>query len=216
MDWTGIAKTVGTTGVVVFAIGYFLRQVFQQVLSRDLEKFKADLSARHDIEIERLRKDLRIAASEHETRFTRLHETRLQKIAELYRLLARAHRAFGDYLTTVQPGGAPDPKDAKERGTEFVEYFSENRIYFEESLCRDIDAADDEFMRALSEMEGYPPRMPGRPGKWLETWKGFKDRFPPLRMKIEEHFRELLGVQGPQSNSQRTGDKAPLPQGHNL
>ncbi len=216
MDWTGIAETVGTTGVVVLVVGYFLRQVFQQVLSRDLEKFKADLSAKHDIEIERLRNDLRIAASERETRFTRLHETRAETIAELYKKFVRAHDAFGAYLSTVQFGGQPDHakrgEEAAKRGREFSEYFSEKRIYFEEGLCRDIDAAFDQFVKAWIEMGAYPPGMPGRGEQWSQTAEHFSQHFPPIRAKIERQFRELIGVQGAQCNGQRTTDKGLLPQ----
>ena len=212
VDWAEVFKTVGTAGVIVAAGAFLLREVFRQLLSRDLEKFKADLSAKHDIEIERLRNDLRIAAAEHETRFTRLHETRVMTIAELYKRLVRAHAAFGAYLTVIQPGGQPDPSEAMERGTEFVQYFNENRIYFEESLCADIDSAEEEFRRALSDMEGYPPGMPGGQRQWLETWRSFKDKFPPIRAKIERQFRELMGVEEAQSDGRRTTDKGPLPQ----
>jgi len=212
LDWTGIAKTVGTTGVVVLVVGYFLRQVFRQVLSRDLEKFKADLSAKHDTEIERLRNDLRIAASQHQTRFTRLHEPRAEVIAGLYGRFVRAHAAFGAYLTIIKPGGEPDPREAMERADEFVQYFNENRIYFEESLCADLDSAEEVFRRALSDMAGYAPGMPGRPRQWVKTWESFKGEFPAIRAKVERQFRDLMGVKESQSSGQRTTDKGPPPQ----
>ena len=164
VDWAEVLKTVGSTGVIVAVGAFFLRGIFQQLLSRDLEKFKADLSAQHEIEIERLRNDLRIAASEHETRFARLHQARTEAIAGLYSRFVRAHAAFGEYLAIFQPGGEANPREAMERGDEFVQYFNENRIYFEKSLCADLDAAEEVFRRALSEMEGYPPGMPGRSG----------------------------------------------------
>ena len=199
MDWTEVAKTVGSAGIIVAAGAFLLREVFRQLLSRDLEKFKADLSAKHDIEIERLRNDLRIAASEHETRFTRLHETRVETIAGLYEKFVRAHEAFDAYLSPVQFGGQPDHakqgEEAAERGRAFNEYFSVKRIYFEEGLCRDIDAAFDQFVKAWIKMGAYPPGMPGRGEQWSKTAEHFSQHFPPIRAKIEQQFRELIGVQ---------------------
>lgn len=210
IDWVEVFKTVGTAGIIAVAGAFLLWKVIRQLLSRDLERFKAELSAKHDFEIERLRSDLRIAASEHETRFTRLHETRAAAIAGLYGRFVRAHAAFGEFLTIIQPGGERDSSEAMRRGTEFVQYFNENRIYFEESLCADIDAAEEEFRRALSDMEGYPPGMPGRQQQWVGTWRSFNDKFPPIRAKIERQFRELMGVKEAQSNGQRTADTGAL------
>jgi hypothetical protein len=98
-----------------------------------------------------------------------------------------------------------------ERGTEFVQYLNENRTYFEESLCADIDSAEEEFRRAFSDMEGYLPGMPGRQRQWVETWRSFKDKFPSIRAKIERQFRELMGVKEAQSNGQGITDKGLLP-----
>ena len=215
MDWTDVAKTVGSTGVALAVVGYFVRGVSAQVLSRDLEKFKADLSAKHDIEIERLRNDLRIAASEHETRFTRLHETRADTIAELYKRFVAAHGALDVYLNTVLFGRDPDP--AKEevvvkRWNEFIGYFRERRIYFEEELCRDIDAACGQYVNAWVRTGAYPIKMPDGPEQWSKAALHFSEHFPPIRAKIERQFRELIGVKEAQSDGQRTTGKGPLPQ----
>ena len=209
MDRTGIAKTVGTTGVVVLVLGYFVRQVFQQVLSHDLERFKADLSSKHDIEIERLRNDLRIAASEHETRFTRLHETRMRTIAELYARLVRSHEAFDEYLMTIQLGDDPTP--AKEEGvvkrwSEFMGYFSEKRIYFGEELCRDIESAFGQYLNART-LTGLPTEMPGSVELRMKAAAHFSGHFPPIRARIEQQFRELMGVHTARSIGERTTDK---------
>jgi hypothetical protein len=215
LDWTDVAKTVGSTTVALAVVGYFLRGVFGQVLSRDLEKFKAGLSKEHDIEIERLRNGLRIAASEHETRFTRLHEARAEAIAELYKRLVRAQGAFDLYLNTVAFGADPDP--AKEEQAvkgmgELIGYFREKRIYFEEELCRDIDAAIEEHVNVWVRTGAYPIRMPDGPEQWSKAALHFSEHFPPIRAKIERQFRELIGVQKPACNGQRTTDKGLLPQ----
>jgi hypothetical protein len=193
---------------VVAVLGYFLRQAFQQVLSRDIENFKADLSAKHDTEIERFRNDLRIAASEYETRFTRLHETRMRIIAELYARLVRAHDAFSSWLSPLQLGGKPAQeerrKEAQKLGNEFIEYFGEKRIYFEEALCKDIDEAISEFKKAWIVMETYPPEMPGGGEQWGKTWERFAGLLPRIRERVEQQFRDLIGVPGDETNKHRS------------
>jgi hypothetical protein len=211
LDWTEVAKTVGSTGVVLVVIGYFLRAVFGQVLSRDLEKFKADLSAKHDIEIERLRNDLRIAASERETRFIRLHETRAETIAELYKRLVRAHWAFEAYLNL--PKDSPvKPEDAEKCAREFASYFNDKRIYFEEEVCRNIDEAIQKFVKVYVWTGAYPQEMTDSKAKWAEAAERFNRYSPSIRARIERQFRELIGVKEAQSNGQRTTDKGLLPQ----
>ena len=237
MDWTVLAKTIGTTTVALGVIGYFLRGVFGQVLSRDrekfradlsskhdieierlrndlsrdLEKFKADLSAKHDMEIERLRNDLRIAASEHETRFTRLHETRAEVIAELYKRLVHAHEAFDAYLSKVRFAGEPDDAqrigEAARYAHELAGYFLEKRIYFDEELCGDIDVAIQKLVNVFVWTVNYPQEMPGSMEKWSQAALHFSERFPAIRAKIERQFRELIGVHKTQSNGERTADK---------
>jgi hypothetical protein len=210
LDWTEFAKTASATTVALGVIAYFLRRVFGQVLSRDLQKFKADLTAKHDFEIERLRNDLRIAASEHETRFTRLHETRAEVISELYNRFVRACEAFEVYLNTVLFGSDPDP--AKEevvlkRWCDFKDYFSEKRIYFEEGLCSDIDVELGQYFKAWVRTGGYPRELAGTVEEWSKAALHFGEQFPPIRAKIEHQFRELIGVQKSQIDGQRATDK---------
>jgi hypothetical protein len=216
LDWTEVVKTVGTTTVILGVGAYVLRGVFGQVLSRDLEKFKADLSAQHDIEIERLRTDPRITASEHETQFTRLHETRMRTIAELYARLVRAHQAFDSYLSMAKFHGEPDDaikgEEARKHAREFIEYFSEERIYFEEELCRDIDEAIEQLRKAYVWKTSTPQQLDGSITQWSKAALHFSEHFPPIRPKIERQFRELIGVQKAQSIGQGATDKGLLPQ----
>ncbi len=198
IDWSGVIKTVLSTAVIVTTIGFVLRSLFGLLLSRDIEKFKSNLNIEHDGQIERLRSDLRIAASEHDTRFARLHETRVETIAQLYTRLARTQRTFDSCLRLIQLTGVGG-QEAKEKEAEkccrdLHEYFDEKRIYFEASLCKAIDDSHDWCQRALSDMHGYPPGMPDRDKKWEQTYNSLNEHYLPIRAKIEQQFRELIGV----------------------
>jgi hypothetical protein len=210
VDWSGVVKTVGSAAVIVAVLGFFLRSVFQQILSRDLERFKAELSAKHDVEIERLRNDLRVAASERETRFTRLHDTRAATIAELYKWFVRAHYAIDELIRPLQVRGLDKKSEhAISSVNSFIAYFRDNRIYFEESLCHEIDRAYGQFIKTWCDMLPYaaastiPPSVPKPdPDQWMKTWEEFNQQFPAIRDSIERCFRDLLGVmEMPKSNS---------------
>jgi len=76
IDWTDVAKTLGSTAIACAAIIFIIRTFWSQLLSRDLDGFKAKLENRSTVEIERLRNDLKRVAFEHETRYAKLHEKR--------------------------------------------------------------------------------------------------------------------------------------------
>jgi hypothetical protein len=54
---------------------------------KDAEAFKADLKRNSDMEIERLKSTLQMAAIEHQVRFSKLHEERVEIIGKLSRLI---------------------------------------------------------------------------------------------------------------------------------
>jgi hypothetical protein len=133
----------------------------------------------------------------------------------LDRRFVRAHGALDVYLSGVQFAGEPDHdkkgEQAAKGAREFVEYFSEKRIHFEEGLWRDIDAAVELYVKAWVGTGAYPPRMPGNWEQWATAAVHFSEHFPPIQAKIEQQFRELIGVQKAQSNGQLTTDRGLLP-----
>jgi len=58
--------------------------LFAHILSKDLEAHKATLSLETTREVERFKAHLAIAASEHQLRFGKLHEKRVEVLADLF------------------------------------------------------------------------------------------------------------------------------------
>ena len=194
-----VLKFLGIFGIGSAALAWLLRSLFGHLLSRDMERFKAQLQAQYDMEVERLRNDLNKAAFEHQTRFVKLHEDRASIIKELYRKLHKAHGAFEDLLAPVKalgPGGIKEIiETASKYGREFFDYFQENRIYLDADLCKQIDTLNAVFRRAWSDFvpmgdEDYMAKG----SQHLKVWAEFKEMIPPLREEIENRFRKLLGV----------------------
>ncbi|QDT75757.1 hypothetical protein [Lacipirellula limnantheis] len=113
---------------VIAFVAYFFRDWFLNHLKRSLDhdfnekiaaqqnvfdRHLAEMRIKHEIELERLRSDLRVDAFRNETRFSRLHADRAQAIADVYAGLRGLRGAFGDYaVATVDPADWPRLREA--------------------------------------------------------------------------------------------------------
>jgi hypothetical protein len=152
MNWTEILKFLGSVLIGSGAIVYLLKTLWSQLLSRDLEQFKSELVSRSNIEIERLRTELKRAAFEHETRYARLHEKRASALEELFRRMVKANRAFSDRFRAFRFAGDPpeaeQTKQAGDAANEFIDWFSENRLFIDNELADKILLVNQHFQNA--------------------------------------------------------------------
>ncbi len=148
-------------------------------------------------EIERLKADLRAAAFEHETRFARLHEKRIEIVAELYRKLAIVEDALNDVLHPIQPGSKEDHKlrtrQAAIEAQAFFKFFNENRVFLDDQLCGLILEIKEKLRRISAEFAGAFDfaESPSTDEQWTEAWKLFSTDVPPLRSEIEQRARKM-------------------------
>ena len=156
---------------------------------------------RNQRKIEKLKTDLR----EHEIRFSRLHERRVNVVAKLYTYLSSVHTAYNRLTSRLIFNGEP-PEEDKEQAldnawSEFIGYFRMNRIYLDKSLCGRIE----DFIREVeSGLHDY--RSSKEYGNHEIAWKeqaalldtlgGRYETLAGIREEIECKFRGLLGVEG--------------------
>jgi hypothetical protein len=93
MDWTSVVSVFGGSVAFFGAAAWLIRSLIQHFLSKDLEKFRLELTIQHDIALERAKSDLQRLFREHEIRFSHLHEKRAEIIAELYQLTVETNDA---------------------------------------------------------------------------------------------------------------------------
>lgn len=191
---TSSAFTTGALGGLAF-LG---RSIILRWLSRDLEKYKAELQATNDRELERLRTDLKLATFEHETRFAELHKERAKVIAELYGRLVQTQYSLDSLAKEKEiPIFEPEKVEEKEKIAlkslrEFWKYFDDHRLCFTEGLCGTIEKFHSQSVETLFQLLAtdwsYDQRM-----------KSVLDRLakqvPSLRREIEKEFRKVLGVE---------------------
>jgi predicted secreted protein len=85
IDWQQLITTFGGGAAVLAAAAWLVRTALNHALDRDAETFKARLKADADVEVEKLKSSLQMAAYEHETKFSTLHAKRAEVIAEIFR-----------------------------------------------------------------------------------------------------------------------------------
>jgi hypothetical protein len=210
MNWTSVIQTVLITLVIAALFGFVFKFWFEQMLSRDLERFKAELQRTHDLDLERFRADLRLAAFEHQARLAKLDEKRAEVIAELYKRLVRTQdrvKSIGS-IVAGQDGSSVQQRTelAAQESDGLREYFDENRLYFGEGTCTQIDhllnILEDtfvDFKLAASNPKSHRER-------WEAAQRTMYVNVPEIRQVIEKDFRVMLGYRVEQEDRASIGD----------
>lgn len=199
-----LLKTVGTAAAVAGAFAWLTKSIITHFLSRNIESYKVELKRQSDREIEEVKSRLQIVASEHQIVFSRLHEKRVEIVAETYTLIHRVHSKAIGLISEVFHAGLRTPKDRAQElfddCLKFYDFFQQHRIYFSEELCNMMD----EFVTLIGETNAAVRRAPDSLDHSTEGGKEayqrmaiLMDKLPEIKKSIEKYFRTLLGVIAP-------------------
>jgi len=191
-----------------FAIaGYFFKKIINNVLDKDIEKYKAVLTHQNDSALEELKTSLKIE----EIRFNKLHEKQACVIADLYSKAATVLNHSKAYFSTVVGGCIPSKdeisKELSDVTVDFMTFFNKHRIYLSESTCNKIIEFDNKlykhivgfsFARRWAKEDSYDQEA----AKQMEL-EEFRKGLEALKQNgvietilkdLESDFRKLLGV----------------------
>ncbi len=165
-----------------------------------LESHKAQLKSQGEVEVERLRSQLAIQASERSVVFTRLHEQRATVIAETYSKLRSMHVALGDYTKVFEPAGDKPREERRASAAEahknFIDYYPANRIFLPKSCLEKIDkinqTAIEIFNGFLFEIDLVGPQRSDTM-RWLSLFERVKTEMSDILVELEGEFRKILG-----------------------
>lgn len=190
-------ETLQTLGIVAggsAAAGLVLRfgiERFSEVLERAIDQFFDKEIARHKAQLEHER-----------VMFSQLHTERASIIIELYRKFVQFERDMRS-LTTGPSNDSPADEllgKAAESGDDFAKYYGQNKIYFPPDTCEAVESLQDEMTDVFVDIRAGASRG-GRPEgradveRWLADWRDVTDdEVPELKCELENHFRDLLGV----------------------
>lgn len=201
MDSKFLLETLAALGVGAGTLAYLVKALLKIYLDRDIERYKADLRAAHDTALERLRTDLRIQAFERETTFSRLHDKRVEVIEQLYRRIVAVSRAMNELTSPIQMSGGPSlaerSKEAGSAANAFLDYYLENQIYFDETLCNQLQAFNEKLRLAWIDYHLYGSEEEGVAracsDSRFKAYQTINEGLPEIRREIERVFRQMLG-----------------------
>lgn len=203
--------SIGST-IFVSAIGFIAKKVIEQILNKDLEKFKNNLKAENDKakiifekEIESYKADLNLLYSKQ----IKLYSKKTEVIEHLYKKLVNLNYNMLDMTAlfrnitgkdeqTVQQEELERVNNAAESGTKFFNFYASNKIYFDKETCSLIEDLQNQFRDVHSDYSfrhtfGMPPsEMTYDMAK--KTSERVRKDIPNLMEKLEDEFRLSLGV----------------------
>jgi phosphoenolpyruvate synthase/pyruvate phosphate dikinase len=206
--WQILIATLGGSAVLLLAVGFLVKTLVSHLLSKDVERFKAEVQHNATLQLERALSGIRQAALEREVRFRQLHEKRSLVVAELYSRLVSAvdklEYSFQPMEWVDQPSRDEKLKEAVPCLIELRGYFERNRILFPGELANQVHAFIEKLGDWLHEYQtckfigdhGSADRTvtAGKDAAVKAAWKGLHDEVPGLRAALEVEFRRLLEV----------------------
>jgi hypothetical protein len=175
--------------------------------AQDVERLRASFAQ----DLERLKLQQSIAGFVHQTKFSSLHERRVDVLAGLYSRIVRAERAITVALSPVPKlreaqgvAGYAEKVDDEvvAASNDLIDYFSSNRIWIPRHVCVSVDQ--------LINVQGasWWERQYGRKtdDSDSEAWGRFLREATILRGDVESETRRILEVIETPSMETRTVD----------
>ncbi len=143
---TAASVSAALTGLLLWLIKSWISQRLKHAIKNEYDEkmttHKVELKAQSDVEIENLKSRLSIVATEHQVRFSKLHQERADVIAETYSLLKELYFRLGDYVKIFElAGDAPKEKrcdDAAEAHKQFHGYYPKKLIFLPKKTAKKV------------------------------------------------------------------------------
>jgi hypothetical protein len=198
MDWLQLIVNLVVTGILL----YVFQRVIDERSARRLEKFKAELKSE---------------SFEKETRFSKLHEKRIDVIIGLYGNLYRLRDTLSSILKLLrQEDGNQGENTGRIREAwdkaqteieEFKSHLNKNRLLIPDQLCKQLDNYYKKSLQAIASLllasfnEKNSDLVPESTDISINDSKEdliratfiLSEQIAPLLVEIEKEFRALLG-----------------------
>jgi len=198
-----ILTTILATGASAVLLAYLGRTLLRHWLDKDLESYKANLSAEHARGLEQHKASLARASLEHQVQFTRLHERRAKIIARVYAKLDQFHLAMREWTRSMRIGQRRDMSELRDSAltarNDFVEYYWRNAIWLERGICDAINDLIGQLDEPIFDfvIDVNDKGFPNDRKAWLAASEKLTKDVPKARQAIEKRFRAILGVEEP-------------------
>lgn len=194
MDFNSFLLAVLREGGLAAILIFFGKAIIKRGFDKDLESFKADLE---------------LKALEHQISYSSVYARRAEVLAELYSRLANTKRAFATLTSVIESSNDGESFAAiKERRLKeveaaymtFREFYDQNRLYLNSSICDDLDKVVSVFNEAASSVTTY--LMMEDKLSQIEMGRQMHSSYkkitgsplPQVMMELERQFRETLRI----------------------
>lgn len=174
--WQVFLGTLGAGGILVGVLAFIGKGLFNQLLAKDLERFKADLKAE---------------ATANQVVFSRLHDERAKVIASIYALASELDQqlAVVGFLVDVDPDEADiDVDKIANIYNELESTYRTKRIWLSPTLAQQLNDFSREASTAVGGTLAYSNT---KERKHLER---MSKNLTPLIQALESEFRKVLGT----------------------
>lgn len=198
-NWEELLKTFGGQAILLAAVGYLIKTLVSNRFERDAEQFKHELKRTSDIEIERLKNALQMAAIEHQVRFSKLHEQRVEIIGKLSRMIQETPAIVGS-LVLGNPNDAEKLAAARTCTLDLFRYVQVNSVVLPVDLCKELDQYAENLSRMVTFIDVYwgridfpTPEIRAKQSEiLLQAASALESEIPKIRNKLIEDLRKLL------------------------
>lgn len=209
LDLNDLVKSLFSSLTILALLGYLGREVINIFVSKNLELFKQKLSQDLEIykqklnqEIENVKSKLTMMTTEHQVKFSRLHQERAELIKKLYSAITQYESYLRGHLAIMNSHEFHDQAEAwKGRLAESIQsirtVYNYNKIYFSRTMCEELDyflkAAEGITNKIMTADRSLSTKDAQR---LREELMELVDRsILPLKADLERDFRVLLGVE---------------------
>ncbi|AUD00881.1 hypothetical protein [Spirosoma pollinicola] len=177
-------------------------------LNKQLEMYRNELAEKTEVYKNNLNRLLETHKSELNLinlKTSKLYEKQSLVIAELYKLISRLNRSFNDMTALMKFVVSDSEKEEQERINKatkdfnaFIEFFTDNRIFFSESICVDIDNLSNLYRDVhwdyLDSKNYGNTEFLIKKGLLDEVRKKTQEVIPPILSNLQSQFRNILSV----------------------
>jgi hypothetical protein len=203
--WQEMVLAFGGQVGLLALLAFLGRSLIGHWINKDIERFKHDLTSTAASAIEKTRHELRLAATEHNIHYSKLHERRAEVIATLYRKLVETYWAYYGFVSPLEVHGEPTKLEkfgeVHQAAATLFRYFEENRIFLPSEICETITNFLEGMRRSASNFgmtllvardDASVDAQKTMRKAWKDAWGYFDRGIVEPRTALERDFRALL------------------------
>ncbi len=191
----GLFETIITailaSGVWLFVVAFLGKSLIANWLSKDIEKYKGQVSAQNN---------------ERQIILSRVNEKRAEAILKIYLGIVEYSAQAKQFVYQAEHVEESQREllldSLSNSSSRFRSVYSQNHLYLDNATCNNIQSVFREvqlpahrFIYALGAFQGESLTEEQFREEWEKAFVSFADKIPPILENLEGQFRNLLGVE---------------------